>query len=261
MIDVITTAPPAVESPDGTHQIFNNGSSVTIRNIVNDSEYVVNTQGVTPGLNSDNTRLVWVTRSGATIPGQSQPNSVVWVSNIDGSDTREIVSGQGLSASWLDNDRLLIRISNEGRLTTLSVLDVRDSSAFQIGTWRNIRNLSIAPGGGHLMFYVTWQDNPADDGIYVVGTTPNATPQKLSWFGAWRWRDSTSVYYLPFTPESQNHSLAYYNIISGENRLLVTPDELQFTVMNGDWDVSVDGRRIVFQNALDQNMWLLEITD
>jgi hypothetical protein len=33
-----------------------------------------------------------------------------------------------------------------------------------------------------------------------------------------------------------------------------------FTVMNGDWEVSADGRYIVFQNATDRNMWLLEIT-
>ena len=202
-----------------------------------------------------------MTRESVTLPGQAQPNSTIWISNVDGSDTREIISGQGLSASWLDNDRLLIRIAGEGRLTTLSVYDVRDANAFQIGAWQNIRNLSVAPNGGRLMFYITRQDNPADDGVYVVETSADAVAQRLSWFGAWRWRDADSVYYLPFVPENSNHSLAYYHIPSGENRMLITPSDIQFTVMNGDWDVSADGRRIVFQNALDQNMWLLEIVD
>lgn len=261
MVNVIDTAPPAIQSPDGTHQIFNNGNTVTIRNTLDNSETIVNTQGTTPALNTDNTQLVWVIRASVTLPGQPAPNTTIWISDIDGTNTRELMTDTGLSASWLDHERLLIRIAGEGRLTTLSVYNTRDNSAYQLGTWRNIRGLSVAPSGGRLMFYVTWQDDSINDGIWMIETTQGAIAQRMPFFGSWRWRDADSVYYLPFDLNSPHHTLAYYHIPTGENRVLTSPETLPFTIMNGDWDVSADGRRMVFQNALDRNMWLLEMIE
>lgn len=261
MVSVVDTAPPAIQSPDGTLYIYNNGGTVTIRNILDNAEYIVNTQGITPALSTDNTQLVWVTRTNTTLPGQPAPNSTIWLSDIDGNNTRELMTDAGLSASWLDHERLLIRIAGEGRLTTLSIYNTRDNSAYQLGSWRNMRGLSVAPNGGRLMFYVTWQDDPINDGIWMIETTQNAVAQKMPFFGSWRWRDADSVYYLPFDINTPYHTLAYYDVTTGENRVLVSPNELLFTIMNGDWEVSADGQHIVFQNASDRNMWLLEVLE
>jgi hypothetical protein len=84
--------------------------------------------------------------------------------------------------------------------------------------------------------------------------------EKLPWFGGWRWRDGESVYYIPFNPTTDVHQLAYYHIPSGETRFLTDPAVTPFTIANGDWSVSPDGRHIVFLNALDGTMWLLEET-
>lgn len=259
MVNLLSAAPPAVQSPDGTFQIFNDGFQVRIRRASDGTETVVQTQGATPGISADNTRLVWTVRSGASIPGQSAPLSTVWVSDIHGTNSRQIISEPGASASWLDAHRLLVSVPGENRMTSLSVVNTLDGTSFALGAWRNMRGLSVAPGGGRLMFFLNWQADPADDGVYAIETVPGASAQRLPWFGGWRWRDADSVYYLPLNPSSPYHTLAYYHIPTGDNRVLISPETMPFTVMNGDWSVSVDGRRIVFHNAADRNMWLLEM--
>jgi hypothetical protein len=258
--DMIGEAPPAVTSPDGTHQVFNNGGAIVIRRIADGAEFTPQTQGATPGISPDNTQIVWTVRGGVSVPGQPDPNGTVTVSALDGSDAQRVLSAPGASAVWLDDHRLLIFLPGDGRLLTLDVYDTRDDSRFTLGTWRNTRGVSIAPGGGRLMFMLTWQEDPAASGIWAIETMPGAQPAKMPWFGGWRWRDADSVYYLPFDPSSATHTLAYYHLLTGENRMLTTTDQAPFTIMNGDWHVSADGQRIAFMNAVDRNLWLLETT-
>jgi hypothetical protein len=108
------------------------------------------------------------------------------------------------------------------------------------------------------MFYVTFQEDPTQNGIYSIATQPGATVQKLPWFGGWRWRDAESVYYIPFHTPTEQHSLVYYHIPTGTSRALTDTASTPFMVANGLWSVSANGRQIVFFNALDRTTWLLE---
>lgn len=257
-VAIVESAPPAIKSPDGTLSIYEAPSYVTIRRETDEAEWVVYA-GAPPAVSADNSKLVWVTRSGARVPGQPAVPASVWVADINGENARIILSDAGFNVRWLDAHRLLITQSFVGRVTALNVYDTRDGSAYSLGNYRNLRGLSVAPGGGRLMFMLTWQDDPAADGVYVLDTVAGAAPERLPWFGGWRWRDRDSVYYLPLDANSLFHSLAYYHIPTGENRVLTTPDTLPFTIKNGDWDVSADGQRIVFHEAADNQMWLLEM--
>lgn len=261
MLNVVSEAPPAVMSPDYAYQVFNNGGQTVLRRVSDGGEVAVNTQGATPGLSLDSSQLMWVVRGGNSVPGQQAPPSTIWVSSSDGSNARQIVSEPGASAQWLDAHRLLLNLPQPGRINTLAVYDTRDDSRFDLGTWTNLRGLSVAPGGQRLLFMLTFQEDTAQNGIWAMEIAPGAVPQPMPWFGGWRWRDSESVYYLPLDAASPYHTLAYYHIPSGDNRILVTPEQQAFTIMNGDWDVSADGRRLLFMNATDNNMWLLEMTD
>lgn len=244
----ISPAPPPLLSPDGTHQIVPHGP---IRRLVDNVEWSVNVQDQVPAISADNSRLLWEVRS--------ETSTDFWVSNIDGSNAQAVVSQLGGSALWLDEARLLIQTPlPEVRATTLSVLDTRDSSRFDLGTWNWIRGLSIAPGGDRIMFYVNFQDDPAQNAIYSVATQPGAAAERMPWFGSWRWRDADSLYYIPFDPITDQQSLSYYHLPSGTNRALTDAAAQPFTIANGLWSVSADGRRIVFFNAVDRATWLLE---
>lgn len=251
-------APPPSTSPDGSLQITNVGGAFTIQRLADGASWSVQTGGFPPAISPDNTHLLWQAQQGQFVPGATPPNVDIWMSDIDGANVRILLSGTRINAQWLDGNRLLTSMT-ERTVTTLGVYNLTDGSSFTLGTWDRVRGVSPAPGGGRLMFYQTFQADTAANVIYVLDTQPNAVPVPLPWFGSWRWRDAESVYYIPFDPIGGQQALAYYHIPTGENRRLTDPAAQPFTIVNGDWSVSADGQRIVFQNAADGRLWLLEV--
>jgi hypothetical protein len=254
---LIGQAPPPLLSADGTHQIVRTDGQIMLRRLTDGVEWFVQTGGPTPSINTDNSRLLWLVQDGPDVPGARPPVTQVWVSDINGQNARQIAVEEDLGARWLDDSRLLLSKSDR-TLTTLSIYDTSDDSSFVLGTWDRVRGVSIAPGGGRLLFYRTFQPDPNENGAYMLDTQPGAQPVKLPWFGGWRWRDAESVYYIPFDPSTSVQSLAYYHIPTSENRPLTDAAVLPFTVANGNWSVSPDGQRIAFLNAADNRLWLLE---
>jgi len=252
-VQVIGQAPPPPLSPDGTHEVNPSDNGALIRRLADNVEWRVETGGATPAISADNSWLLWH----AARPDAE--GTEIRVSAIDGTGGRPIVAVEGGSAMWLDGSRLLIS-SRERITTTLTVYDSVADSTFVLGAWDWVRGLTIAPGGGRLMFYRVFSDDSCEDGVYTIETQPGAAAQRLSWFGAWRWRDAHSVYYLPLDSSSDRHTVRYYHISSGDDRLLTDPAAGSFAVANGDWSVSPDGQQIAFWNAADFTLWLLEMT-
>ncbi|NJL93425.1 MAG: M23 family metallopeptidase [Anaerolineae bacterium] len=252
-------APPRLQSPDGRYQVTRVNGAVTIRDLNDLREWPVQTQGFLPGVSAGNSALLWEVWKSDYIPGGIPQTVETWVSALDGSNARMVYRQSGGWAVWLDDHRLLINSSVPNtNATTLRVQDTHDGSLFDLGTWEALRGLSVAPGGGRVLFYLAWQADPNANGMYVLETQPGAVPQQVPFFGGWRWRDADSVYYLPFDPSSEAQSLAYYHLVSGEHRYLTDIARMPFTVADGDWSVSPDGNRILFLNARDRNTWLLE---
>ncbi len=261
-LTMVAQAPPPYLSPDGSHQVIFNNGQVSIRRLADGAEWIVQTQGEIPAISADNSRLTWDISGDKVAPGQQDGTIEFWISDISGENTRLFLSQIGGSIFWLDDARILISTPQIGsRATTYSVYDTRDNSVYTLGTWEWIRGLSISPGGERLMFYRVWQPDPADNVIYTIATEHGATAEKMPWFGGWRWRDADSVYFVPFDPSTDVQRLAYYHIPTGETRFLTDPAATPFTIADGDWSVSADGRRIVFLNAGDKTMWLIEEGD
>ncbi|MBZ0298045.1 MAG: M23 family metallopeptidase [Anaerolineae bacterium] len=255
----ITPAPPPLTSPDGSHTILYNNGTVTIQRNSDGASWNVQTNGRIPVISTDNSRLMWEVRPQNTLPGQAVSTVVIWVSDILGQNAQAVVTQSGGSARWLDASRLLIsKPQLETRANIYTVVDTADGSSFELGTWEGMRGLSVSPGGGRLLFYITRHGDPEIDGLYTIETQPGAQVQKLDWFGAWQWRDANSVYYVPFDPTTDVQRLAYCNFATGEQHDLTDPATQPFTIGNGDWSVAPDGRKLVFYNAIDRTMWLIE---
>lgn len=257
LVGLTGDAPPPRLSPDGTLQIINAGGQISIRRLSDNAEWVVQTGGFVPTVSPDNARLLWQVQNGISVPGATPPNVEIWVSDLDGANPRMVISQPRVSAHWLNGEQLLIS-ATERTVTTLSVYNVINNASYTLGSWDRLRGLSIAPGGQRVLFYQSFQEDTTVNGVYALEMQPNAVPVKLSWFGGWRWRDSESLYYIPFDPTSSAQSLAYYHIPTGENRQLTDPMVMPFSITNGDWSVSADGSQIVFQNPSDRRLWILE---
>lgn len=252
----VRLAPPDFVSPDGSIELRQNGEQTILRRVSDGTEWTVTTGGQPPAVNTDNTRLMWLKRSGVSIPGEEAPDIEVWISDLDGQNARMISTQKGGYAVWLDASRILL-VASERQVSTVSIYNLGDDSTTTLGSWRRMRGLTVAPGGGRIMFYLAFQDDPAADGVYTMETSPGAQPEKLPWFGSWRWRDANSVYYIPFNPTTNQQILAYYHIPSGQDRP-ITDSSTPFTVANGDWSVSADGHRIAYLNAIDLTTWVIE---
>lgn len=250
-------APRPHLSPDATHESFYINGVPHVRDIATGIAYRIAQAPALPAFSTDNNRLMWLQRSAVAIPGESAPNVDVVISNADGSNSRTIYSQPGADARWLDDTRLLIT-RYQRPIMTMLVYDTTDDSTLVLGDWYRPSRISVAPGGHWLMFFLATQPDAADNGVYAVSTR-NGEIKRMDWFGAWQWRDASSVYYVPFNPDSETMQLMYHDIPTGTTRPLTDPQTQPFTIMDGVWQVSADGRIIAFHNAIDRNLWLMQI--
>jgi len=246
-----------VTSPDGTYEVVLIDNRAYLRRRADGELTPTPVMNQIPAISPNNIHLLWIEEAEAE-QFTDRPQSNIFVSNLDGSSSRMIYSDLSTSAMWLDDNRLLLTI-RENRDFTLAILNIIDGTLAPLGTYNNMRGMTVSPGGTRLMFYLTYQDDPSLDGMYTIETKANAQPQKLPWFGGYNWRDSDSVYYIPFNITTDLHQLAYFHIPTGTNIMLTDPTTTPFTIMNGDWSVSPDGRHILFHNALNRNLWTLTV--
>jgi hypothetical protein len=255
---VVSDAPPPLQSPDGAFTLRMEGEMAVITQVADGFSWTVNSGGAVPSLSSDNRWLLMARTSEIVLPNETAPPTTVWVTERDGSGGRVLAETQGLSAQWLDAERILITQRSEAT-TTLYVVNALTAEAYTLYTAEFLRGLSISPGGGRLMFYLAYQQQPTTSGIYSLETQIGATAQALPWFGGWRWRSADHVVYVPFTPDAPQQ-LREYHLLTGVD-IALTDGSTPFVISDGAWTISPDGSRIAFWNALDQTTWIAEAAE
>jgi Tol biopolymer transport system component len=240
-----------------------NSDMVRFFNIATGQSWTVNTGGNWPQFSPDSTQITW-TAADTEGPYDRRQNDI-WLANLDGSQARLVrtLYGGGL-AGWFPNGEQILVLGRDNPAledVTLSVLNLTTGQQTHLFQQKRIRGAEISPGGSWVIFYLTFADNPTDNGVWVVN--PQGTVrQKLNTpgFGAYRWRTDSTLLYIPMRI-SPRDSMQFWEIDVAANtsRPLTNPVQLSFAIANGDWDVSPDGRRVVFVNSADQNIWLLTL--
>jgi len=196
--------------------------------------------------------------------------SEIWVANLDGSDAKRIATryGGGIVAWFSDSQRMLIggKAARGDAAPTLSILDLRDGAVTDLFSSERMRGYLLAPDDSHIVFFIAQARNETLDGTYllqlssVVSGTAAPQPQRLDFFGAYRWRDTTHLLYIPLKLNLPSHELWQLDVTTGQSTLLIPASaESQFKVGNGDWDVAPDGNLITYINARDRNIWLAKL--
>jgi Tol biopolymer transport system component len=191
----------------------------------------------------------------------------IWVANPDGSDARRVATlyGGGIQAWFNDSARLLvIGKANRGDKTpSMSILSLADGSLTHLIDVERSRGLLLSPDDRRIVYYVAQATDPAQDGMYLLdlGTSP-ATPQRLNFFGAYRWCSPTRLYYIPLQTNAPANELWVLDTTNGQSRAVINASaDSPFKIGNGDWDVSPDGKRIVYVNARDRNIWMVTLPE
>lgn len=258
IISTVGNAPPPYYSPDYSHAVRPFGNAIQVQNVNTGDAWTIETDMAIPSINTANTHLLWVVDGGNSIPGRDEPTNTILLSDMRGDTLDLLFAEQGIDAMWLDASNILISVS-ERPFTQIDIYNIETQVRYTLGRWYRPRGFSIAPSGNRLIFYLAYQPNPADNGVYWMDINEGAPQNRVDWFGAYRWRDDSSLFYIPFDPTSNRHQLMVYDLTSDTSQALTNPDTMPFTVMDGRWSVNADGSTILFRNANDRNLWTLNI--
>jgi len=209
------------------------------------------------------TRIAWGI-SDESLPVESRVTQV-WVANLDGSDALPVATlPRGGLSGWISDDVLLLSSQEtlDARETAIYTLSLLDGTSVELARVERPRGTLLSPDGRWLAYYVTFGDDPAQNGLWLA-RTDGAQQRRLGQdlFGAYQWRDARRLLLIPFQPQATFHELWEFDVETGETRRLIDPDVIPFKIANGDWRVSPDGRQVAFVENQDRNIWVLALVD
>ena len=210
----------------------------------------------------DGQRVMWTT-SDEDVPRERRVETL-WLADIDGSNVRAVFGERRTNrVSWLTDDTWLMSRgfprTSDIELFTLSIEDGRQTS-LMMGP--EMRGETFSPDKRYMVYSVSFEPEIDENGLWILDfQNQPLTPQKLPFFGTYRWRDNERLIYVPFEPEAIEHNFYEYNVTTGQTRPLF-PAGTNLTIANNDWRVSPDGKKIALVAAegteLD-GIWVLDI--
>jgi len=250
-------------TPDRTIVAVPNGDVFNFFNEATGEEWSVDTQANWPRFSADSQQILWNARD--EIGPYDSRQVDVWVAKIDGREARSLFSilGGGAIAWFPDGKRILASGKNQptDETRTLFVYDISTDLITNLFTETRLREIKLSPNGSWIVFYVTFADDPTNNGLWAIKTDGSTQYQlDVPRFGAYRWQDDNTLIYLPMRAEGET-SMQLFAVDVPTNQItpLTDPQTLSFSVANGDWDVSPDGQRMVFVNSADFNLWVISL--
>jgi Tol biopolymer transport system component len=255
----------AVYSPDGGLIVYpdrHKGVAVVERLKDGQSWEVDTQQGHSVGFTPDSQGLIW------TAYDEDEPwdtrEETIWLASVDGSDARPVFSGRRADPiGWLTDDELLMI---QGFADTSDVqlfkLSTEDGAQTILKESPRMRGLALSPDKRHLVYYVRFEPDADQNGVWLMDlTNPAGAPLKLPFFGTYRWRDDHRLIYVPFDPGATRHDFYEYDLLTGQTRSLF-PEGTDLIIANNDWQISPDGRKIALVAAKGTELdgiWVVDI--
>ncbi len=250
---------PVSVSPNGAYSYRWQGENIMVTRASDGRTVPLFTSGTWAAFSPNGTRLLWQRFPDDPVPGNAPPLTEVWVAASDGGSRELITTQTGGSVHWLDDERILLaRRDGQTLSSTLSIYDLRTRSATQLFRAENIRGLSVSPGGASIIFWLSFQKDSSNDGIYLLESKAGAQPQKLSFFGSYRWRDSHTLIYIPYEL-GRPMQFVEYDLRTGGTTRLTEAEKQPFSILNDEWSIAPDGSKILYWDAGDKALWVVTL--
>jgi Tol biopolymer transport system component len=251
-------------SADMQYLAFPQNGVAVVERLADGQRWRIANGGRAVSFSPDGSQIAWT--AGQSGPPFDTAQRCIWVSKLDGSQARtvaDVIAG-GL-IGWFPDSRLLLsgrRDPGEAQSSLWALTPGQTASESQwqelVRTEQRMRSVSLSPGGGWLVYLVSFASDPAADGIWLVDTF-GGQPKRLALFGGYQWRDEGRLLVIPLEPGASSQQLWQVEASNGQALPLTDPAVTPFKIANGDWSVSPDGHRIAFVSALDNNIWLLTL--
>ncbi len=216
---------------------------------------------------------VSVSPSGSRVAWQITDQSVpferraaqIWVMNLNSGQQQAVVDiVRGGIVGWSSEDSLVIseRPSRNSRQQFLYTLRLSDEQWTLLAVSENLRGTKLSPTGEWVAYYVSFNEDTTENGIWIArtdGTARYLIPSSL--FGMFDWRDAEHLLLVPMRPDDAYNQIWQVNMRTLTATLLVGPDQAKFEIANADWAISPNGSQVAFVNAADRNIWTLALPD
>lgn len=242
-----------------------NGQTI-VEQLASGEQWIIHNGGRAVSFSPDGTWLAWT--AGQSDPPFDTARRQVWISHFDGSQARQVFDAiRGGFGGWFPDGRLLVSglVEASGSEQAYWALNLEQSfegqpNLVEIGRGGRLRQAKISTDGSWLAFLVSFSQDPAEDGIWLVDTH-SGERRRLETFGGYNWRDGQRLLVVPLDLSQPDHQLLQLDADTGQVTALTDPAMTPFKIANGDWSVSPVGDKIAFLSAEDGNFWTLEIPD
>jgi hypothetical protein len=239
------------------------------RAAVDGERWTVPARGRSVRISPGQKRIAW-SEGNDDLPPDRQVTAI-WIANLDGSEPRKVVTlRRGGLSGWISDDILLVsgRESANAPDQVLWALPLDGSPQVELARAERLRGPLLSPSGAWVAYYVTFDADPARNGLWVArtdGSGAKQLPPEL--FGSYQWRgcpgpcepDAETMLVVPLQPAAEYHELWQLEAASGETQRLTDPAVTPFKIANGDWRVSPDGRHIAYLESSDRNIWAIAL--
>ncbi|HEY3288573.1 MAG TPA: hypothetical protein VGK87_00460 [Anaerolineae bacterium] len=252
-------------SADMAYNVFLQNGRTTVERTKDAKQWVIDNGGRRVMFSPDEASISWMVSEDAG--NFDIRRSDIWLAGIDGSAPRQVATlyGGGIQAWLSDSNHMLVsgKAKRDDVTSTLSLLSLTDGSQRKLIDAERPRSIALSPGDRYIAYYISQARDEKQDGMFILDLTlTSPQPQRIDFFGAYHWCSPTKLYYIPLKLAASANELWRYDVTTGQSTQVITADALSpFKVGNGDWDVSANGRQIVYLNGRDHNIWLVTLPD
>jgi hypothetical protein len=187
--------------------------------------------------------------------------STIWVADFDGKNAHDVITvNGGYLVGWDVGEKGIYVTGRLGPSMPSGIwhVNLETSAARLVMEAERPRSALLSPGGSYIVFYIALSSDPEANGLWVV-PTDGSPGIKLDLFGAYRWRYDDVLVVIPLEMDTPGISLWQIDASSGEALQITYPELTSISIANNDWQISPDGRQMVYLSAEDRNLWILRL--
>jgi hypothetical protein len=225
-----------------------------------DTRWVIPSQGRIVEFSPSGRSVAWSVGS-RSIRYPDVRQSTIWISDYEGENAHEVITvNGGYLIGWEEGEEGIYVTGRLGPSMPSGIwrVDVETGAASLVMEAERPRSALLSPGGSYIAFYVALSSEPEANGLWIV-PSDGSPGIKLDLFGAYRWRYDDMLMVIPLEMEAPGISLWQVDAASGEAVQLTYPQLTAISIANNDWQISPDGRRMVYLSAEDRNLWVLRL--
>jgi hypothetical protein len=251
-----------VYSQDWSLVAYPEASMVYIERWADGDRWVVPSPGRRIFFSPSGDQIAWELGS-SSIRHPDLRQNAIWLAEIDGGAAREVVTvNGGHFIGWAAGEEAIIvygRLAPNGPagIWRVSPEDGAGRLLFEV---EKPRSLLLSPAGGWLVFFVTFENQPDRNGLWIIGMD-GSVKQYYSFIGAYRWRGEGQLVVIPQDLDAPGAYLWQIDIDEDVVWELTDPILDALPIASNDWQPSPDGSVIVFRSHEDHNLWVFPLPE